>query len=247
MIRVAFVTDQHISVESKNLLRIDTVGRFLAILEVIKSKKYDALILGGDLCYMDGELQTYQWFMETLQKLGLPYYIISGNHDDSIMMYAVFNQGNLDKNGELYYQHMFGGLPMLFLDSSKGYFEDEQYNWLHNKISKNKNKTCWINMHHPPLLVGSKHMDGKYAFQQIEKFAEFCDHFPEVTFHIFSGHCHMERTIQKNNMMVYITPSSYVNIDPDIEEFTPSVFQKIGFRELIWDDSTFYTNVLYIE
>lgn len=248
MVRLAFITDQHISLGVENALGIDTKARFLDLLDIISKRKYDGVILGGDLCYMVGDIPAYQWFYQMLQPLQIPVRVIPGNHDDPAMMAGVFPGLSLNEEKELYYQTSWGGVGMLFLDTTKGFMLEKQYEWLAEKVAETNSSDIWICMHHPPVLTGSKHMDGKYAFQQIEKFSQFCSMHPSKAFHIFSGHCHLERTIVTSNMHVYITPSTYVNIDPDFEEFTPLRWQKNGFRELIWPNpGTFLTNVLYVD
>jgi len=195
---------------------------------------------------MNGDFLTYQWFREKLQVLQLPVCITPGNHDNPGLISQVFPDFPLNAENEMYYQRSWGDINMLFLDTTKGYMLENQYTWLENNISASEGKDVWICMHHPPVITGSMHMDGKYAFQQIDKFGQFCAKYPMKKFHIFSGHCHLERTIVKDNIHVYITPSSYVNIDPDFEVFTPLTLQKSGFRELIWlDQGAFLTNVFY--
>jgi Icc protein len=246
MLRLAFITDQHISVGVENPFGIDTNVRFLDLLDIISGKNYDGIILGGDLCYMVGDVATYQWYRKTLESLKIPFYIIPGNHDDPVMMGQVFNGLTVHEEKEIYYQTSWGDIEMLFLDTTKGFMLDNQYTWLEKTVAGTKHADVWICMHHPPVLTGSKHMDGKYAFQQIEKFGQFCARFPEKRFQIFSGHCHLERTISTGNMQVHITPSTYINIDPDFEEFTPLSLQKSGYRELVWPEpGMFLTNVLY--
>ena len=248
MVRLAFITDQHISLGVDNALGVDTKARFLGLLDLIREKKYNGIILGGDLCYMHGDIPSYEWIYESLQPLQIPVCVIPGNHDDPAMIACVFPCLSLNEEKELFYQMSWGDIEMIFLDTTKGFMLEKQYEWLEKKVTATNSADIWICMHHPPVLTGSRHMDGKYAFQQIEKFSQFCSAHPSKTFHIFSGHCHLERTITKSNMHVYITPSSYVNIDPDFEEFMPLSWQKNGFRELIWPEpGTFLTNVLYVD
>lgn len=248
MLRLAYITDQHISLEVENSLGIDTKTRFLDLLNIIILKRYDGIILGGDLGYTKGDLSTYLWFCEKLQVLQLPVCITPGNHDNPGLIAKLFPDLPLNTESEMYYQRSWGDINMIFLDTSKGFMLQKQYTWLENLVSASPEKNVWICMHHPPVITGSMHMDGKYAFQQIEKFGRFCADYPLKKFHVFSGHCHLERTIVKDNIHVYITPSTYVNIDPDFEVFTAMRHQKSGFRELIWlEQGAFLTNVLYCD
>lgn len=247
MMKIAFLTDQHLSFSIENPFGIDTKSKFTDLLNLIRKKKYDAIVLGGDLCYMDGDLTTYHWIREALLQTGIPHYIISGNHDDPGLISEVFFEGKHLHDGELYYSIKKGEKTLHFLDTTKGFMDNKQYEWLSGQLANNPSKEIWLFMHHPPVISGSKHMDSKYAFQQTGRFQDFCAQFSDKTFHVFSGHCHLERTIVCQNCIVYITPSSYINIDPDYEAFTPLATQKNGYRELIWDQGSFYTNVFYMD
>ena len=102
-----------------------------------------------------------------------------------------------------------------------------------------------IFMHHPPMLACAKHMETKYAFQQMEAFQTFCAAFQDKKFHIFTGHYHLERTIAKGNITTYISPSTYLQIHPDYEDFR--IFHdRIGYREIMWTEQTLVTNVNYL-
>lgn len=56
----------------------------------------------------------------------------------------------------------------------------------------------------------------------------------------------MERTIIKNNITLFITPSTFVQIDPDSFEFR-KLGDSFGYREIwITEGQCYYTNVIYI-
>ena len=246
MLKIAFLTDHHVSLHTKNPFGIDTENRFLQLLEVIQQKKYDGIILGGDLCYLEGDAETYDWYLNHLASLGIPFNIISGNHDNSELLVKTFKDYSVNEDKELFYTKTWHDVPMIFLDTAKGYMGEKQYIWLENQIRQQDAKNIFIFMHHPPIPCGSKLMDSRYAFLESEKFVSLCQRFPDMVFNIFAGHYHIERTVFHKNIICHITPSSYVNIDPEKEEFTLHPCQNNSYRELIWEGPDFRTNIVCI-
>lgn len=244
--RMAFATDQHINLENINSLGIDVCGNFIRLLDYISSKHYDLLVLGGDLCFDIGEKKVYQWFQEKLLSLDFPVIIIPGNHDSPELIQQTFGLFPIQDNGEYYGKKIFDFGPMFFLDTSPGSLSDKQFSWLQQEFQSVKSNQVFISMHHPPVWSGSIHMDTKYAFTQIDRFYGLTQAFSHLEFYIFAGHYHLERTIVHKNVTVFITPSSYVNIDPEQEKFIPLQTQKIGYRECVWSPDHFYTNVYYL-
>lgn len=243
--KIAVITDQHLELSIENFLNIDTQNNFKNLLSFVKKGSYDALIILGDLCMDKPNLKIYSWVKEHLDTLTIPYYIIPGNHDDTKMMHNFFPQFNLSAHNEIYYSITINETNLLFLDSSKGAMSDEQFEWLHQNISVIEARNIYIFMHHPPVVTGSLPMDMAYPFHQIEKFGLLCSKYNNKNFMIFCGHCHIERMILKDNIQVFITPSSYMQIHPDFEYFQRLTEQGVGMRELIWQDDHFFTNVFY--
>lgn len=246
--RLAFATDQHITKEGEtNPFGTDVLQNFIDVLTLIKSRSYDALVLGGDVCFQTGELTTYHKVKSLTDVLQMPVFCIPGNHDDAALLHQVFPQFTLHANGECYGKYDLNSSTAYFLDSSKATMSDEQFEWLEKNLADCHEEEVRIFTHYPPIVTGSKHMDFKYGFTRIKDFADLCRKFSHLDFHVFSGHCHMERTISEKNLTVFITPSSYINIDPDYENFTPLTSQKAGYRECIWEGGSFQTNVFYVD
>ncbi len=245
--RIAFITDLHIG-EAYELPRgIDTRLNFIYVLEQLKFRKPNFLIIGGDLCFMHPEVNIYLWIKEKLDKAGIPFFIIPGNHDNTEMIEKIFPGINLSINKELFFSKKFYYKNILFLDSFRGIFSDDQFNWLENQIHISQNKDIFLIMHHPPILSHSLHMDNAYAFQKSERFIKLCKKTPEKNYFVFCGHYHIERFINLRNLNVFITPSLFVQIDPDQEKFVTFTSQGIGYREIVFTSGEkWYTNVLYI-
>lgn len=245
--KVCFITDLHIDIEGIMPNNIDSRGRFLNVLNHVRGKAYDLMIIGGDLCNQTGNEKIYQWIKGHLDSIDIPYYIISGNHDTSDMMARVFGMSALVRNGELYYHVTYDNIgDIIYLDTAVGWMSDEQYDWLVSKVKNHQGPEVIICMHHPPVLSGSAHMEPRYFFQQSERFKTLCDNFQNKRFFILCGHYHIARTVISDNMIIFITPSTFVQIDPDSEIFRKDG-ERYGYRELIIENGkVLRTNVVYV-
>ncbi len=244
MLNISLLTDLHIDVEGFLFHGINARTNFVSVLHEAVCQKPDLIILAGDLCNKVGDLEIYQWIKRHMDATGIPYYCIPGNHDDASLMKKVFYQAEFGTENELYYVKEWNGHSLIFLDTSQAKMSDRQYIWLKEKVQESQ-KDVLIFMHHPPVLAGSKHMEPKYAFQQMDAFQAMCSEFGDKCFTLFTGHYHLERTIQKGNMTTFISPSTYLQIHPDFDDFR-LYHNRIGYREILLDSQGLITNVVYL-
>ncbi len=238
------ITDLHIDEEFEFPFDIDVRKNFLTILETLKNIQMDHLVLTGDLCYRDGDTAIYQWVKEQLDTAGFSYDIISGNHDDSVMMAESFGLGHLLQQKELYYTKMLGSRFGIFLDSSRGTHSEEQLRWLRRQL-KNADGEVIVFMHHPPLKVGVPYMDNNHALQDGKQVMEIFNQHEDKVF-IFSGHYHVERTIAQGNVLLQITPSCFFQIDGSVEDFKVD-HHRIAYRTIETNGKGINTALHYLE
>ena len=245
--KVCFITDLHIDIEGFMPNNIDSRAKFHNVMNHIRDRSYDLMILGGDLCNQTGNEDIYKWIKEQLDNTGISYYIISGNHDTSDMIAVVFGISSFIQNRELYYHVHHDSIgDIIYLDTSAGWMSDDQYKWLENKIRNHQTEQVIICMHHPPLLSGSALMEPRYFFQESGRFKSLCDSFRHKQFFIFCGHYHIARTVISDNIFIFITPSTFVQIDPDSETFRKDG-DRYGYREIIIENGkVLRTNIVYI-
>lgn len=242
--KICLITDLHIDAEGFTFNGINARTNFTNVLNDVVIKNPALIVLAGDLCNITGNIEIYQWVKLQMDLAGIPYCCIAGNHDNASMMVEVFHDEVFDSGNELFYVKDIHCHTFIFLDTSVGRMSDRQYEWLTDVVSSLKEDII-IFMHHPPILAMAKHMEPRYAFQQMETFQSFCTGFQHKKFHIFTGHYHFERTISKGNITTYISPSTYLQIDPDHEEF--KIFNgKIGYREIHLTENCVITNVIYL-
>lgn len=228
--RIAFITDIHIGAENEKPQGVDVRQNFLNALAFLTELKPNCLIIGGDLCSNGGDRAVYEWVKVQLDKLPLPYYIVPGNHDNSALIAEVFKLTHDLNQGELYYALPLEGRPVLFLDSAKGEFSDEQWTWLRDYMKALRDTNVLIVMHHPPIPADVAFMDSHYPFRQSDEFLELAE---ESTCHItvVCGHYHVEKFIQRSNLLVLLTPSTFYQMKQDTPEFTVDN-HCVGIREI---------------
>ncbi|MFZ1456229.1 MAG: metallophosphoesterase [Saprospiraceae bacterium] len=247
--KIGFITDLHIDNEGILPFDVDVRLRIQRVISYLKNKNYDLIIFGGDLCNIEGNIEIYEWLKKQMDEVDVSYHIIAGNHDDTTLMADVFGIQHLVTENELYYHLSFVNTgDIYFLDTSKGSMSDQQYLWLEDKIINHIHDDIVICMHHPPVLAGSKHMEPKYFFTQSERFKSLCDRNPLKRFIIFSGHYHMARTVFQDNITLFISPATSVQIDPNSEEFLIRDTINFGYREIFYNNHTVnMTNVVYLQ
>ncbi|NND31131.1 MAG: metallophosphoesterase [Saprospiraceae bacterium] len=243
--QIAFITDLHTGLTKELPFDVDVRQNFLKIIEVLKTRHFDLLVLGGDLCLHDGNAEIYTWQKRQLDSLGKPYYVIPGNHDNQILLGNVFSKLKLTGKNEIYYDLDFEQIALLFLDTGSKVTSDQQKSWLKTKLDLYQKKQILIFMHHPPALMGVPFMDREHALiDRAEILSLFLAH-PNFL-HVFSGHYHVERSLFIKNVAIHITPSLYIQIDPFVEDFRID-HRLIGFRMIQILDLGLRTSVHYLE
>ena len=223
---------------------MDVRANFLRVLHAAQLLWPKWLVLSGDLCYDKGETGIYQWIREQMDRTGIPYYMVPGNHDDVNLMEQVYDLKLQVKAGELYYQEDFDGQPVLFLDTGTGEVSAAQQQWLRLCL-RELNRPALLFLHHPPLLAGVPHMDRKYALRnRDEVLAILTDHPHPLT--LFSGHYHVHKSIRYQNLTLHITPSTYFQIDQFHNDFRIDHYRP-GFCVIDLLDNQIRQTVRYLE
>jgi len=240
--RIVQITDLHIAREGVETFDTDVRGNFQRVLQLTHSLQPDHVVLSGDLCFDDPQEEVYVWVRNQMEALGIPYDLLSGNHDDPVMMARVFDREKQLQGGELFYQKKIAHQDFLFLDTTTGEVSTRQLNWLEEQL-KALDEPAMLFMHHPPFLSNVPHMDRKYALQNREEIQELLFEHPYPV-HIFSGHYHVDKTVQRQNVILYITPACFFQIDQHEKDF--KVDHRIpGLREITLDHGAVLTTVMY--
>jgi Icc protein len=243
--RIAFITDLHIGAEDEKPQGVDVRQNFLDALAFLSEIKPNGLVIGGDLCYERGDERVYRWVKQQLDKLPYPYYVIPGNHDDSTMLAEAFNLTHNLHNGEIYSALPLEGRPVLFLDTARGTLSPAQWTWLRDYMMALRDNNLLIFMHHPPVPADVVYMDTHYPFRQPDEFANLVRDLPcHVT--VVCGHYHVEKVVQRGNLLTLVTPSTFVQMKHDPMDMVVDNY-RIAIREINLTTHGTNSTVHYLE
>ena len=241
-LRIIQISDIHINKKDKTINGALTRRNFLNLINGIDFRNVDILVLSGDLAYREND-ESYEWIKDQLNRLGIEYCILSGNHDKPRELAEVFGLKYQLRQGRLFYHKEIKGNYIFFLDSSKNRIRLFQLKWLLEKSSK-INGEALLFMHHPPVLCGCRYMDRKYPLKNKDIVMEYLQKCKNIR-RIFCGHYHTEKLVKEEGKEIYLTPSTFFQLNNEadymkIESIIP------GYRLIEWDRNSFNTVVNYI-
>lgn len=242
--RIALITDIHVGEADENTYEVDVRKNFETILKEVQQRNFDELIVLGDLCFMEGKTEIYKWIKTQLDVIGLPYHIIAGNHDDTPLMAEAFGLEDEVAKGRLYFTRNLGNRTGIFLDTGPKSVDATQLKWLKHKLSNLKGEIL-VFMHHPPIMSGVPYMDNNHSLTNMEEVQQIFLADKRII-PIFSGHYHVDKTIQLGNMLLQITPSCFFQIDQKTADFRLDHY-RIGLRTLEVTEQSFKTTLEYFD
>jgi len=241
---IAQITDIHISPDLKPVHEVDVKANFRRILSDIKKEEsVTHIVLTGDLCFNDPLSSTMEWVRNELNSTGIPYFVIPGNHDDSVLMAQVFDLEYCLQGNELYYNEIIDGVNLIFLDSAKGSLSVDQEAWL-KAVDAVIPGPSIIFMHHPPVDA-VPYMDKNYGLDEKESVMELLSAMRKPIA-VFCGHYHVSKDIIGEGLLpVFITPSTFFQIDDQQEEFKVAT-KNIGWRMITMENELLKTEVNWL-
>ncbi|ASN87098.1 MULTISPECIES: phosphodiesterase [Pectobacterium] len=232
---LAQISDLHFRSEGRKLYEfIDINGENAKVINQLNalSERPDAVVVSGDIVNC-GSPQEYQVAQRVLQMLDYPMYVIPGNHDDKQhflnAMRPLCPQLGDDPENIRYAVDDFP-MRLLFIDTSlagqaKGWLTPSTLGWLEQQLQDHSTRETAIFMHHPPLPLGSAHMD-RIACENGHELLTLIERFPQLT-RIFCGHTHRLIMTQHRQAIIATVPgtvhqvpyfyyddTSYYNLEP---------------------------------
>ena len=247
--RIIQLTDNHLTPRDEFLPGVDVRSNFLSSLNAIVQEGADLLVLTGDLCATDGDPAIYNWIRQQLDsKLNqMAYAVIAGNHDNSVLLGSSFEMDSRITGAELYWRQEIKGQSIYFLDTAVGSMSNVQKKWLKDSLQTDHQQQVIIFMHHPPVRSLVTYMDSNYLMTDGEVVISMMNELPEKRFVVFCGHYHVEKTICVDNVTIFITPSTYVQIDQKAPKFQVD-HRSCAYRIIdISDNGRTYTTVRYLD
>lgn len=243
--RIIQITDLHIGGEDQFPFGVNLRANFLNILADIERMNPNLLVLTGDFCYKEAREDVYEWIRHQLERIGIPYEFIGGNHDDIAMMTSgLLNEDLSNAQSEYYFSDELVDHHILYLDSASGVMSEEQLAWIDLEVRRAAGRNLLIFIHHPPVLAGVPHMDNGYSLHNNQDLLRILEQHSSPV-QVFCGHYHVDRTVVWKNVMVNITPSLFMQIFPYVEEFAIDHYE-IGYRVLDFAEGTLRHTVRYL-
>jgi len=185
------------------------VPRFAAAVEAVRAHEPDAVLLSGDLAENAAD-DEYEQLRELLEPLGVPAYVLPGNHDDAGAL-----QRHFAVPDPVRYSVGLGPLRLVVLDSTipgadDGALEPEQLEWLDAELTAAPEALTLIAMHHPPFVTGMRPLDDLgIPGDDRRALAEVLERHRQVR-RIVAGHFHRAMTGDLAGRPVLTVPSTYV-------------------------------------
>jgi len=213
--------------------------------KIISSKnKPELLIVTGDLS-QDCTFESYHHLYNFLNKSGIKYYLLPGNHDDVNIVNKVFgfkwSRENVDYSVDFHEWHFY------FIDSSlypeaHGELTPKQIKKFDEALSSNINKPTLVFMHHHPLKVNSW-LDGMILLD-CENFNSVVKNNPQVK-GVFFGHIHQAFEKNINGIFYGSVPSTSYQILPETKRFALDVLTP-GYRLIELNVDKFTSKIVRI-
>ena len=245
------ISDLHIKTPGKlSYGVVDTSGMLKRGVEHIHSLKPrpDLILATGDLTDF-GKPEEYAHLRELLSPLGIPLYMIPGNHDHRENMIAAFpDHAYLAQSytaTQPFIQYAIEDLPLriLALDTvipqqSGGELCESRLNWLEEKLEQAPERPTLIIMHHPPFKTFIGHMDN-IGLANAEALKTIVKRHPQIE-RILCGHLHRPIQVRWAGTLASTSPSPAHQVVLDLRAEAPSQFvmEPPAYQLHQWDEET---------
>lgn len=155
---------------------------------------------------------SYAHFLEIIEPLKMPAWVIPGNHDDPQIMLEVFAGTGYFPATQDDFQYVIDDLPFRILaldshcsDTELPGYDEQRLSWLKDQLSYS-DKPALIAIHHPPMKTGIELVDmgGSDWYQGLKRLLAG---YPQVKL-VICGHCHTDLSGRIGQVPVYMAPAN---------------------------------------
>ncbi|MDH5750642.1 MAG: phosphodiesterase [Rhodospirillales bacterium] len=228
---IAQITDLHLRTDGEKLKgMIDSVAALQTCLDHLGAlrPRPDVILATGDLANR-ARVQDYATLRRMLESVGIPFYVIPGNHDERGLMRETFSdRDDFPKTGEfLHYAIEDHPLRLIGLDTKSGdrvggEMCEIRLDWLRARLEERPHTPTLIFMHHPPFKTGIGFMD-KDEFIGADAMEALIANHSQVE-GIICGHLHRQITRRWAGTIISTAPSVAFQMVLDLAEAAPSGF-----------------------
>jgi len=247
-VRILHITDPHLHAHRDGLMRgQNTYESLKSVIERVRDGecKADAVIATGDLV-QDETRKGYDLFRSLVSELDAPVHCIPGNHDSARIMAETLNQPPFQFCGDAIYEDWC----LIMLNSAVrwdegGNLEDEQLQMLDRTLSSNSARHALVCLHHHPVPMGSRWLDGELSLRNSDEFLAVIDRHSNVRAVVW-GHVHQASDRERNGVTFLSTPSTGAQFLPNSDIFKMDT-RPPGYRWLnLLPDGTIETEVVWL-
>jgi len=173
----------------------------------------DAVLMSGDLAdnAADGE---YELVRQLLEQLGVPVYVLPGNHDHRDKLRRHFDLPGAIGT-PVQYAADLGPLRLVALDSTRpgedrGELDADRLSWLDAELAGAPDRPTLLALHHPPVSTGIAAWD-EIGLPVADRRAlgDVLERHRQVR-RVVAGHVHRTMTAELAGRAVLAVPSTYV-------------------------------------
>jgi len=171
----------------------------------------DVVLITGDLVE-NADMAAYRHFIELINPLEMPVYIIPGNHDDPQLMLQAFADTPYFPAIDDTFQYVVEDFPFRILalnslckGSELPAYDEQRLSWLEHQLGSSDKPTL-IAIHHPPMTTGIELIDmgGSEWFQGLR--SVLADQ-SQVKL-LICGHCHTDLYGRIGHIPVYMAAAN---------------------------------------
>ena len=201
------------------------------------------VLITGDLI-QDDSAEAYDLFRQLLLPLKMRMHCVPGNHDVRDLMRPVCSRPPFSYCAkEEVKDWLIVGLDSCISDSAGGEIADEEFERLEDIIDTSPAKHILVNLHHPPVPMGSTWLDS-VSLKNGEELLQRLQRSGRVRLLIF-GHVHQPYDADHDGIRIIGTPSTCSQFKPGSDDFAlddrPPAYRRFTLHadgssdnELIW-------------
>jgi len=248
---ILHLSDLHFSANGNNAAK-----NLDKLIQHINEKEFkpDLILVSGDLVHGERS-DCYDKVFSYLDKIGFPYFVVPGNHDNSIeLMNYVHNNipAHPKSESEKHFQYICDDFPLriIGMDSYRRNFHNgsiskEGIEWLKEKLEEGKPSI--VVLHHYPDYTGMPSFDSleENWFEDIQ--TVISDNKDCVKL-VASGHLHLNYNSQISGISIVSAPSMNIAMELNFKskEHIADENGKVGYLIHMWDGKNFKTVSQYL-
>jgi len=245
-VQLLHLTDPHLFGDPRReIYDVNTADSFRAVLsDALQRKRYDAVLVTGDIAE-DESRDAYRNFRDALGAFTGPVLCLPGNHDSPATMAATLGSGSFQYCAST----VLGGWHVIALNSHvarnpAGRIAPQELERLEAALALRRDVNTLVCVHHPPVRVGSRWLDG-VGLMNATELMDVVARYPKVRA-VVAGHVHQQLDTLAGSVRVLTTPSTCAQFLPNTEncemDQRPPAYRTLTLR----DDGAIETEVVWL-